>query len=215
MQRRPYLVFFLAPVLGYLIVLLFVGLLVVHPSTLGWAGFGLAATIGILIAAATALLYPRSRTNARRAHAHGDGHARLLVVADLHCDEAAFCRAVWQTLAGRPGEVFVLAPVLASPLHFLTNDEHAEAEDARARLAEALLSLKQLGIQAHGTVGGDDPLEAISDVLAGFPADEILVIAPEQARRNWVERDLERKARDTYGLHVSSVTLDEITAPAA
>ena len=213
MRQRPYLVFFLLPVLGYLTVLFVVAVLVLHPSALGWIGLGVAATAGLLIATGVSLLFPRARTNAPPRRAPADGGLRLLVVADLHCDETALCGAVRHTVGERSAEVFVVAPVLASPLHFLTNAEDAEAEDARGRLDEALLALRQLGIQAHGAVGTDDPLQAIGDALASFPADEILLAVREERRRTWLEHHLERRVRDSYGVHVSTLTLDD--APAA
>jgi len=208
MRARPYLVFFLAPVLAYLAVLLLVGVFVVEPTTLGWVGFGVAAVVGLLIGGAASYLYPRSRANAARLRPRLGERFRLLVVADTHCDRAALCGAVQRSLAGRPGEVLVLAPVLASPLHFLTDAEEGEREDARTRLTEAVLGLEGLGIESHGMLGGDDPLQAIGDALAGFPATEILLVSPE--RRSWLEHDLERKARDAFGVHVSTVTLDRI-----
>ena len=214
MRTRPYVVFFLGPVLAYLVVLLLIAVFVVEPTTLGWVGFGVAAAVGLLIGGAASFLYPRSRTNALRPHPEAGGPLRLLVVADTHCEGTALCGAVQRALAGRAGEVLVIAPVMASPLHFLTNAEDAESEDARVRLTEALQGLAALGIAAQGTLGSDDPLEAIGDALAGFPANEILLAAPEQGRRNWLERDLERKARDTYGVHVSTVILETAATPA-
>jgi hypothetical protein len=205
MRTRPYLVFFVAPVLAYLAVLFLVGVFVVEPTALGWVGFGVAAVVGLLIGGAASYLYPRSRANAVRLHPRPGARLRLLVVADTRCDRAELCRAVQRSLAGRPGEVLVLAPVLASPLHFLTDVEEGEREDARTRLTEAVLGLGELGIEAHGMVGGDDPLQAIGDALAGFPATEILLVAPE--RRSWLEHDLEPAARDAFGVHVSTVTI--------
>ena len=45
-------------------------------------------------------------------------------------------------------------------------------------------------------LGGDDPLQAIGDALAGFPANEILVVAALDRRRSGLEHDLERNVRD-------------------
>jgi len=214
MRERPYLVFFLFPVVAYLTLLFVVAAVVVQPSSLGWAGFGVAATVGLAIGAGVSRLFPRSRTNPPALRAPADGRLRLLVVDDLHCDAAALCRAVEHAVAGRPAEVYVVAPVLASPLHFLADDEHAEIEDARARLTEALQGLERLGIPAHGSVGADDPLQAVGDVLAAYPAGEVLLAAPEEGRRNWLEHDLERRVREAYGLHVASLELETAVAPA-
>lgn len=215
MRARPYLVFFIGPVLAYLVVMLLVALLVVEPTTLGWIGFGIAAAVGLLVGGAASFLYTRSRTNAERLHPEPGGQSRLLVVADAHCDGVELCRAVQRSVAGRPSEVLVVAPVLASPLHFLTDAEDADREDARVRLAEAVQGLARLGIAAQGRLGSDDPLQAIGDALARFPASEILLVAPEPGGRSWLERDLARKARDSYGVHVSRLTVGGTVAATA
>lgn len=214
MRSRPYLVFFFAPVLAYLVVLFLVAVFVAKPPALGWIGFGVAAVVGIAVAGVASLLYPRSRTNADRLHPHPGGVFRLLVVADVHCDGPALCDAVQHSIAGRPSDVLVVAPVLASPLHFLTNAESGERTDADLRLSEAVEGLSGLGITARGMLGSDDPLQAIGDALAGFPADEILLAAAASTSRNWLEFGLERRARDAFGVHVSSVTVAD-EAPAA
>ncbi|HEY3186730.1 MAG TPA: hypothetical protein VGJ70_04620 [Solirubrobacteraceae bacterium] len=48
----------------------------------------------------------------------------------------------------------------------------AEAEGGAQRTAE---SLREAGARARGTVGDDDPLLALHDALASYPADRIVV----------------------------------------
>lgn len=208
MHSKSYLWWILAPAVGYVTVLLLVAAFVVKPPALGWIGFGVAATIGLAIAGIAAVLFPHTRANAVRVHPRFGGRFRLLVVADAHCPSASLCNAVSDSLAGRAADVLVVAPVLASPLHFLAEDEERERDDARVRLSEALHGLAQLGIEARGRVGADDPLQAVGDALAGFPANEILLVAPEERQAIWVEHGLDRKARDLFGVHVSSLTVD-------
>lgn len=214
MHSKSYLWWILAPAVGYVTVVLLVAAFVVQPPALGWIGFGVAATVGIAIAGIAAVLFPHTRANAVRLHPRFNGRFKLLVVADAHCASASLCNAVSDTLAGRTADVLVVAPVLAAPLHFLANDEEREREDARVRLSEALHGLTRLGIEARGRVGGDDPLQAIGDALAGFPATEILLVAPEERQSIWLERGLDRQARDLYGVHVSSLTVDDTRAAA-
>ena len=207
MRMRPYLVFFLLPVLAYLTLLFVLAATVFHPSRLGWGGFGVAAAVGLLFGAGASSLFQRSRTNPSIPRMPVSGPGGLLVVADAHCDRTALCDAVRRRLGDRARDVFVLAPVLASPLHFLTDAEAAETEDARVRLDEALQGLARLGIRATGSIGGDDPLQAVGDVLVGFPAGEILLAVSDRAPGSWLERDLERRVRESYGLPVSSLPL--------
>jgi hypothetical protein len=214
MRSKSYQRVILVPVLAYLGAVLLLAVFVVKPSALGWVGFGVLAAIGLLIGGFAAFLYPRMGTNTNRIHPRADGLFRLLVVADAHCESTPFCEAVRGTIAGRAAEVLVVAPVLASPLHYLTNAEDSEREDARVRLAETLQGLARFGIEARGVVGTDDPLQAIGDSLAGFPATEILLAAPEARQRTWLEHGLERQARDVSGVHVSSLTISVATAAA-
>jgi hypothetical protein len=93
-------------------------------------------------------------------------------------------------------------------LHFLTDSEESERADARVRLTEAVAALGQLGLEVRGLVGMDDPLQAIGDALAGFPANEILLATSTQTRGAWLEQGLERRARDAFGVHVSRVDVD-------
>jgi hypothetical protein len=215
MHSKSYLWWILAPAVGYVTLLLLVAAFVVKPPALGWIGFGVAATIGIVIAGIAAVLFPHTRANAVRLHPRFGGHFRLLVVADAHCASASLCKAVSAMLAGRTADVLVVAPVIASPLLFLAEDEEREREDARVRLFETLHGLTRLGIEARGVVGADDPLQAMGDALGAFPANEILLVSPEERQAIWLEHGLDRQARDLFGVHVSSLTVDSVGAPAA
>jgi hypothetical protein len=212
MRKRAdfwFLLFFVGPVLVYLGVLLAVAVFVVTPSTLGWIGFGVVAFIGLLIGLVAARLYPLTRTNAVRLQPRPGEPLRLLVVADVGCDNAALCRGVQRRIGGQAAEVVVVAPVLASPLHFLTDAEPSERDNAKARLNEALARLARLGIAARGVVGSDDPLQAIGDALTDFPAGEIMLAAPATSTRHWLEQDLERKVCDVYGVPLSVLDLED------
>ena len=206
MRGRPHLWLIFAPVLLYLGVLLAVALFV-HPTTLGWIGFGIAALVALLIGGLAAVLYPRTRTNAVRTHPRPDDAFRLLVLADTHCVGPAFDKSVARAVTGRAADVLVVAPVLTSTLHFVTDAEESEREAARVRLTEALQGLASVGVVARGILGDDDPLQAIGDALARFPASEILLVALERGQRGWLDQDLESRARDTFGIHVSTVTI--------
>ena len=204
MRARPEMIFLLAPVVAYLVVLGLVAAFVVEPSTIGWIGLAVVAAIGLAVGSLAAALFSRTRANPRQRHPHRDHVFRLLVVADAYCEPEKLVGAVQQTLAGRPAAVRVTAPVLASPLKVLTDSEAGEQDDARVRLEDTLNALAGAGIEASGAVGDDDPLQAIGDALFAFPADELLVVS-DPGRRRWLERNLERKARDAYGVHVRTL----------
>jgi len=99
----------------------------------------------------------------------------------------------------------VITPVLASPLHLLADDERHERDEAEARLQATLESLARTGVQVEGVVGADDPLQAVGDALAGFQADEVLLVGPLPSGRDWLEQGFEKRVRDLYGVPVATV----------
>ena len=67
-------------------------------------------------------------------------------------------------------------------------------------------------MRATGWVGDADPLHAIADALAVFPADELLVVTPAEQRAHWLARDLARRAGERFELPVVHVALDAAAA---
>ena len=208
MRPKRYVTLILGSVVGYFAVLLVIAVFVVKPPPLGWVGFGVAAAIGLLIGALAVVVFPHSRASGVHIHPREGDCFRLLVVVDAHGGSEQLGEAVRSTIVGHSAEVLVVAPVLASPQHFLTGDEGREREDARVRLTETLQTLSRFGIESRGVVGSDDPLQAMADALAGFPADEIVLVASGDRHRLWLEQGIERQARDLYGIHVSTLTAD-------
>jgi hypothetical protein len=190
------------PVAAYLTVLL-IGAFVARPSRLGWIGLGVVSVIVLIAAGVAFALFPRTRANGDRLHPRVTDVFRLLVVTDAHCRDEQLYRAVRTAVFGRLADILVVAPVIASPLHLVADDERREAEDARVRLTDVLQALGRHGIEARGVVGADDPLQAIGDALAFFPANQVLLVLSR--RPAWLERKIERRVRDLYGVHVSTV----------
>jgi nucleotide-binding universal stress UspA family protein len=88
-------------------------------------------------------------------------------------------------------EVMVVAPALqTSKLRFWMSD----ADDAIARAEEVqeetVERLEEEGIDAAGDTGEGDPLLAIQDALASFPADRIVVLSHPDGRRALGEEKL-------------------------
>ena len=185
--------------------MLLIAAFVAHPSTLGWIGLAVASALALAIGVGVTMLFPRLRAAAEWQHPHPTPAYRLLVVLDVEPDADELCSAVGLRLLGRRGEVRVTAPVLATPLHYLTTAEDNEALAARARLRSAVEALAEIGVHAEGIVGPDDPLQAVGDALAGFHADEILLVAPLSTSRGWLDARFERQARDLYDIPVSTV----------
>jgi hypothetical protein len=123
-----------------------------------------------------------------------------------------------ETLAGRqlldelesrkPAEILVVAPALNSRLHHLFADVDAARAAAEQRLTASMEALRSRRLEARGAVGDSDPVQAIADALAEFPADEIVISTHPPARSNWLERGEVERAKERFDLPISHVVVD-------
>src|SRR5665213_1447895 len=143
------------PIGIYLAGLLALAAFVLHPPALGWIGLAVAAFLALLAGAAVVAFLPRVGANAVRLHPRAGAVYRLLVVADVDAEPDELCSAVGLRAIGRPAEVHVVTPVIATPLHFLADDEEGDRHDAGRRLEATLSSLTDIGVRAVGVVGTD------------------------------------------------------------
>jgi hypothetical protein len=197
-----------APVGAYLVLLVLVAALWVKPPLIGWIGLAIVAALSAAGTTGAFLLFPRMRRNVDPVE--GSDRRRLLVLADARCSATEICESIVAVLAGPDPEVLVVAPVLASPLHYLLGDEKAEQAEAQARLDAIVDGLCAAGIVARGRIGDDDPVQALGDALAGFPAVEALVVT--SARSHWLEDDLFERARKLVPVLQHVVAAEPATA---
>ncbi len=138
----------------------------------------------------------------------------LLLIANRTCP----CPDVLEEVRRRAsdGEVLVVAPALNRRLAHYVSDTDAAVRAARERLDRAIGWLVEAGIEARGEVGDADPVLAIEDALAGFPATEIVISTHPPERSNWLEKDIVRRAGECSGLPivhlVSRYDLDGVAA---
>jgi hypothetical protein len=131
--------------------------------------------------------------------------SQVLVLADVWCRVEGLCDEVLRR-ARNADRVLVVAPALASRLHYWTDDTDRESEIAQARLENVLVRLEQNGIRAEGRVADQDLALAVKDALDGFPATEVIVVTEDHDHENWSERGLTaRIARP--GLPVTRLTV--------
>ena len=106
------------------------------------------------------------------------------------------------------GEVLVVAPALSRKRSFLLADPDPGIDRADAVQAETVERLDEEGIDAAGDTGESDPLLAIQDALATFPADEIVLFTHAEGRENWLEEGLVEKASDQFDAPVRHMTVE-------
>lgn len=93
----------------------------------------------------------------------------LLVVGD------AAPETIRLALAGGPAHVYVVAPTVVGPVAWLANAERDATLRAEMRALEAERALDGL-VDVAGAAGAVDPVEAVGDALAAFPANDIVLV---------------------------------------
>jgi hypothetical protein len=104
-------------------------------------------------------------------------------------------------------EILVVTPALPTRFEWLASATDKAREQADERLHAVLGHLEDLGADAQGTVGADDPLLAFEDALADFPADHIRVGFRARERSDWQERGLLDQLQERFGLPVTYFAL--------
>lgn len=130
---------------------------------------------------------------------------RILVIADRTCP----CNLLADEVAWRAhqasADVLVVAPALNSLLRHLTSDVDAAVARAQERVDRAVAQLRNRGLRVHGHVGDSNPMLAIEDALAEYPATEIVIATHPRGESHWLERRLIEKARARFDLPVIHV----------
>lgn len=138
-----------------------------------------------------------------------DGPRRLLVVANQTVGGRALLHEIQNRTRGRDTEILVVTPALASSRAAHWSSDLDEAiELARQRLELSLQAIEEAGLRARGQVGDSEPLVAIEDALAEFPADEIVISTHPPQRSRWLEGGVVDRAREEIELPITHVVVD-------
>jgi hypothetical protein len=99
-------------------------------------------------------------------------------------------------------EVVVVAPALDSRVRFWTSDNDDAIARAQEVQQESVERLAEDDVDAVGDTGETDPLLALQDALATFPADEIVIFTRPEGDQNWAEADLLEQAQQRFSVPV-------------
>ena len=125
---------------------------------------------------------------------------RILVIANRTCPCPTLAEEVARRASAAPTEVLVVAPALNSACAM---SRYRRGPGARARAPRsAITALRQRGVIVRGEIGDANPLLAIADALASFPADEIVITTLPTGRSNWIERGLVEKATARFAIPI-------------
>jgi hypothetical protein len=132
---------------------------------------------------------------------------KLLVLAT----EPVSAQDVRDALPGEGGvegaEVLVVAPAVnESPLAFWVSDSDDAIEDAESVAERTAAELRERGARARATTGESEPLLALQDALATYPADRILVVArDDDERARYREANVAEEAERRFGIPVTEL----------
>ena len=112
-----------------------------------------------------------------------DSSRHILVVVDVPCSSPDLCGRVRSE--ADPTDALVIAPTQDVAATRWYVDEDAARAAATRRMRACVACLRGAGIRAEGRLGDPDPMQAITDALQVFAADEIQIItaALGQSRR--------------------------------
>jgi hypothetical protein len=130
---------------------------------------------------------------------------RILVIANRTCPCDALADEVAWRAQGASADAFVVAPALNSLLRHLTSDVDAAVVRAQERVDHAVAQLRNRGLTVRGLVGDANPLLAIEDALADYPATEIVIATHPPGQSYWLERGLIEKANARFDVPVIHV----------
>ena len=118
-----------------------------------------------------------------------------------------------RTLRGVVGEdiedarVLVVSPARnESTLAFWLSDSDEAIADAEHAGTETATGLRASGVAANSTTGEGEPLRALQDALATFPADRIVIFARDEDEQRYREDDLCGEAQRRFEMPVTLAT---------
>lgn len=132
---------------------------------------------------------------------------KLLVLATDPVDDAAV-RTALPDLELDGAEVLVVSPAVnESPVAFWMSDSDEAIERAESVAQRTATALAERGADvADARTGESEPLLALQDALARFPADRVVIFVREGDAERYREDDVLGEAERRFGVPVTEVT---------
>jgi hypothetical protein len=103
-------------------------------------------------------------------------------------------------------EVLVVSPAVnESPVAFWVSDADEAIADAESSAEQTAEQLRERGAQARATTGDSEPLTALQDALATYPADRVVVFVRNEDRARYREDDVLGEAQQRFGVPVTEI----------
>lgn len=143
-------------------------------------------------------------TNSRQEEAE-----RALVLAASELDGPCIARELRHHGVSERTTIAIVAPVLAaSRLSEIAGDLDDQRAEAQERVRTSIDCLEKHGLSGEGWVGDSDPLIALEDALAQFPADSVFVATHRTDEMAYAEEGLVSRAAGRLGVDVVHVVID-------
>jgi hypothetical protein len=128
---------------------------------------------------------------------------QYLVVAHKTLVGSALLDEVSRRLEAGPNHFHLIVPVDHPSDHAWSKGE-CEAEAAK-RLDEGLAAFAELGAEATGEIGDQNPVAAIAAVVRVRDVDEIILSTLPPGPSRWLKLDVISRARDRFDVPITHV----------
>jgi len=126
--------------------------------------------------------------------------AKLLVAAGEAASHVKELPFGVRELIDASEEILVITPTLPGRFEWLSSATDRARERADQRLQAVLGQLEEVGSEAKGEVGSDDPLEAIADGVRDFRPDHLLIALRAGEKAGWQEKGLLDRIHERFAL---------------
>jgi nucleotide-binding universal stress UspA family protein len=138
----------------------------------------------------------------------GSAIERLLLVTDAAVAEASWLPPAVRALIDEAANVYVLTPTLPGRLEWLADDVDRYRHAADERLDVVLGHMHSLGAHASGEAIRGSLMSVITDAVAGFKPDHIVLALRSSEHANWQERRLIQHVEERFGLPLTTFAVD-------
>ena len=137
----------------------------------------------------------------------------MLVIAAEAVDGEQVRNAIAERIGGRDAEIRLVAPAVdQSKLEHIMGDVDDASDRARKRLEQSAQALERAGLEPTDARVGDADLKlAITDALADFDADEILIVAHSGGGPSF-EKDWIAEAEREFSQPITEIYVDSAGA---
>jgi hypothetical protein len=129
------------------------------------------------------------------------GEKNVLVVANETVVGRALLERIRERAQQGPASFLIICPQ--------SDAELAAHPDADRRLRRALTELRGEGLDVHGQIAHPDPYTAAVHAVRDERVDEIIVSTFPKARSGWLRRDLVERLRESTGLPVEHIVVEQ------